>query len=287
MPKRVIEGQATLISRTIHEMAYDEVHDEIIVTNPQAGAILVFKGDANGNVPPARVIQGPKTNLIFPHAVSVDAVNDEIIVGDPGRKSVLVFPRSASGDVSPIRELFPKDGFWIVGTGVDTERDLLVVALRLRVGGQGAIHIYNRKDKGEVTPRAIITGPKTGILSPWQVETYGGKIFVALSNNVYRALYEGVEQRQGVPPDVELFSPWRSDVLGFIAVWDIDDRGDVAPRASIKGPVSELVHPAGVALNVKAGEIYASDSVRNAVYTFLVPEFFKQRGGANEQRQAK
>jgi hypothetical protein len=276
VPKRIVEGQATLISRTIHEMAYDEVNDEIIVTNPQAGAILVFSGSANGNVAPIRVIQGAKTNLIFPHAVSVDPVNNEIIVGDPGRKSVLIFPRTASGDVSPIREIWPKDGFWIVGTGVDVKRDLLVVALRLRVGGQGAIHVYNRKDHGEVTPLAVISGPKTGILSPWQLEVYDGKIFVALSNNVYRALYEGVEQRQGVPPNVELFSPWRSDVLGFIAVWDINDKGDVAPLASIKGPLSELVHPAGVALNVKHGEIYASDSVRNAVYTFLVPEFFKK-----------
>jgi hypothetical protein len=268
-------------------MAYDEVHDEIIVTNPQAGAILFFKGDSNGNVSPSRVIQGPKTNLIFPHAVSVDTVNNEVIVGDPGRKSVLIFRRDASGDVSPIRELSPKDGFWIVGTGVDPERDLLVVALRLRVGGQGAIHVYKRKDEGEATPISIITGPQTGILSPWQVEVYDGKIFVALSNNVYRALYEGVEQRQGVGPNVELFSPWRSDVLGFIAVWNITDKGDVAPRASIKGPVSELVHPAGVALNVKHGEIYASDSVRNAVYTFLLPEFFKRGNDAFEEKQLK
>jgi hypothetical protein len=229
------------------------------------------------------VIQGPKTNLIFPHAISVDTVNDELIVGDPGRKSVLIFPRDASGDVSPVRELSPKDGFWIVGTGVDSTRNLLVVALRLSVGGRGAIYIYNRTDRGEANPQAIITGPKTGILSPWQVEVYDGKIFVALSNNVYRALYEGTEQRKGVSPDVELFSPWRSDVPGFIAIWNINDRGDVAPRMTIKGPVSELVHPAGVALNPKYGEIYASDSVRNAVYTFLVPEFFKNRTEASGQ----
>lgn len=265
-------------------MAYDELHDEIIVTNPQAGAILVFRGDADGNVAPIRVIQGPKSGLVFPHAVSVDTVNDEIIVGDPGRRGVLVFPRGASGDVSPIRVLTPKDGFWIVGTGVDTVRNLLVVALRLRVGAQGAVYIFNRTDQGEATPRAVITGPKTGILSPWQVEVYDGRIFVALSNNVYRALYEGVEQRQGVSPDVEIFSPWRSDIPGFIAVWDITDQGDIAPKMSIKGPVSELVHPAGVALNVKDGEIYASDSVRNAVYTFLVPEFFKKRDDANGQK---
>src|SRR5688572_31853906 len=51
--------------------------------------------------------------------------------------------------------------FWIVGTAVDAERDLLVVALRYRVGGQGALFIFNRTDQGVAEPRAVITGPKT------------------------------------------------------------------------------------------------------------------------------
>ena len=276
VPKRIIEGQETKISRTIHEMDYDAVHDEIIVTNPQAGAILTFRGDAEGNVPPARIIQGPKTKLIFPHAVSVDPVNNELIAADPGRKSILVFKRDAVGDVSPVRELTPKaEFFWIVGTAVDAERDLLVVALRYKVGGQGALFIFNRTDQGVAEPRAVITGPKTNILSPWQVETHGGKIFAALANNVYKAYYEGVDQRRGVGKNYEISSPWRTDVLGFIGIWDITDNGDVAPKAVIKGPLSELIHPGGIALNVREGEIYASDSVRNAVYTFLVPELLK------------
>jgi DNA-binding beta-propeller fold protein YncE len=258
-------------------MDYDPVHDEIIVTNPQAGAILVFRGDASGNESPIRIIQGPKTQLFFPHTVSVDPKNNEILVGDPGKRSVLVFPREASGDVSPVRVLTPKTGFWIVGTAVDPVRNLLVVALRLRVGGQGALYVYNRTDTGDVNPRAVITGPKTGILSPWQIEIHDGKIYAALANNVYRALYEGINQRQGIGKDVEILSPWRSDVLGFIGVWDVTDGGDIAPRAIIKGPVSEMVHPGGVALNVRDGEIYSSDSVRNAVYTYLVPEFFADK----------
>lgn len=274
-PKRVIEGQATRMSRTIHEMDYDPIHDEIIVTNPQAGAILVFRGSANGNEAPIRVIQGSNTRLFFPHTVSVDTKNDEILVGDPGRRGVLVFPRNGNGNVAPKREVTPKSGFWIVGTAVDPVNDLLVVALRIRVGGQGALYIYNRTDSGDAEPRAIIAGPKTGILSPWQVEIYDGKIFVALANNVYRALYEGVFQRAGVPKDVEISSPWRSDVMGSVSVWNVTDSGDVAPRAIIKGPVSDLVHPGGVALNSRFGEIYASDSFRNGVYTYLVPEFFR------------
>jgi hypothetical protein len=44
----------------------------------------------------------------------------------------------------------------------------------------------------------------------------------------------------------------------------------------IRGPFSGLIHPVGLALNPKDGEIYVSDSVRNGVLSFLVPQFFQQ-----------
>jgi DNA-binding beta-propeller fold protein YncE len=274
-PKRVIEGQATKISRTIHVMDYDAVHDEIISSNPQAGAILIYRGGAGGDEAPIRVIQGPKTRLIFPHTVSIDTKHGEIFVGDLARRSVLVFARDAVGDVSPLRELTPDGYYGIVGTAVDPERNLLVLTSRLPQARDGALLIYNRTDNGNVKPRGIITGPKTGVLKPWDVEVHGGKIFVALLSTTYRALYDGITVRPGLTDNTEIKSPWTSGRMGFIGVWDIYDNGDVPPRAVIKGPVTGLVHPGGLAVNVKAGEIYATDSVRNGLFTFLVPEFFK------------
>jgi len=47
-PVRALEGQKTLISRTMHGFGYDAVHDEIVVTSPLAQAVLFFKGDRNG-----------------------------------------------------------------------------------------------------------------------------------------------------------------------------------------------------------------------------------------------
>ena len=41
-PDRIIEGQTTSLSRTMHGLAYDEVHDEIIVPVALSGAVLVF-----------------------------------------------------------------------------------------------------------------------------------------------------------------------------------------------------------------------------------------------------
>jgi hypothetical protein len=55
-PERVIFGQATKLSRTMHDIRYSAKRDEIYVTNPFAQAILAFRGSAKGEEAPVRVI---------------------------------------------------------------------------------------------------------------------------------------------------------------------------------------------------------------------------------------
>src|SRR5258707_6381422 len=62
-PVRALEGQKTLISRTMHGFMYDPLHDEIVVMSPLAQAVLTFRGGASGEEPPIRVIQGPRTQI--------------------------------------------------------------------------------------------------------------------------------------------------------------------------------------------------------------------------------
>src|SRR5437667_400253 len=50
------------LGRTIRGLAYDPVHDEIVVPNALADAIIVFRGDAIGAVAPIRIIQGSRRN---------------------------------------------------------------------------------------------------------------------------------------------------------------------------------------------------------------------------------
>jgi hypothetical protein len=45
------------------------------------------------------------------------------------------------------------------------------------------------------------------------------------------------------------------------------------PRSINKGPFSQLLHPKGLALNLKHGEIYIIDNIGNGLFTFLVPEW--------------
>jgi DNA-binding beta-propeller fold protein YncE len=269
-PTRVISGQKSMLGRTIHGLAYDPAHDEIVAPNALADAVLVFRGAAEGSERPVRVIQGSQTHLVTPHAVSLDLRNGEILVASLTGRRINVFRWDATGNVAPVRVIEgPKTGLGhIVGLAVDPERNLLAVA------NSQEILIFNRTDNGDVAPRARIAGPKTGITDePWQMEFYKGRIFVAASNHFHDNLYNGVTLRtdaKEVPDD-----PWLNPTLGFVGVWNIIDTGDVAPRAMIRGPYSNLLHPVGLALNPKTGEIYVSDSVRNGVLSFLVPQFFQ------------
>src|ERR1035437_5819027 len=106
----MIAGQATKLSRTMHDIRYDEARDEIYVTNPFAQSILTFRGDAKGEMEPIRIIQGSKTRLGKADTLEVDGVNNEIIV--PQGSEILVFPLDGNGNVAPLRILRGKKYGW-------------------------------------------------------------------------------------------------------------------------------------------------------------------------------
>jgi hypothetical protein len=279
----VIQGQLTHLSRTTHGIAYDTKHDEIIAPNPLAAAVVIFRGGATGEEAPVRAIQGPQTGLSRPETVAVDETNDEIYVGDPGDRRVLVYRSNADGDAKPLRAIQgPKTKLLqIVGIAVDPVRDLLVVSTYSRLpGGVTGVLIFGRKDQGDVAPRRVITGPKTGITRLRQIglDPETGRIFVAAINNEYLPPYDVDKPRAGIPPDANLPSPWNTGSEGFIGVWnDEGDDGDVPPHSMIKGRSTGIVHPAGVTFNAKDGEVIAPDAVWNGLFTFLKPELFKPR----------
>jgi DNA-binding beta-propeller fold protein YncE len=277
-PKREITGQGSKLGRTVHGLAYDGVHDEIVVPNALADAVLVFRGSAEGPEHPIRVIQGPHTHLVTPHSVSLDLAHGEMYVASLTGKRVNVFAWNANGDATPLRVIEgPSTNLGhTVGIAVDTATNLVAVA------NSRDILIFNRTDCGNVVPRGRIMGPKTGIGDePWQMELYDGEIFVAASNHLHQNLYTDVTLKSDakqVPED-----PWLNPNLGFVGVWKITDNGDVPPLAKIKGPFSGLLHPVGLALNPKDGEIYVSDSVRNGVFSFLLPQFFREGGSRSDR----
>ena len=146
-------------------------------------AILVFRGGANGEEPPLRIIQGPKTQLLGVGAldkVTVDPETGEIYI-PTARHNILVFAYGANGDVEPIRVLGGPDTQirfqeQTVGSGntrpirVDPVNNLLIVP---RIGETRndlpALLIFDRKASGNSKPRRVIRGPKTQVAGGQQM----------------------------------------------------------------------------------------------------------------------
>lgn len=265
-PSRVLGGQRTLLSRTMHDIRYDAVHDEILVTNPFAQALLVFRGGASGEEAPLRIIQGSRTQLVGfgtggLDRLDVDPVHNEIFV--PNGDSVLVFAREATGNVAPLRVIRGSET-QLQGTtvlAIDPVHNLLVVVDSGRRGGRGgAILIYNRTDNGNVKPRAVIRGPgDMGFRTSSQIQVYPPKgwIIVATQRREQTSNTRDVE-----PGGVGL------------GVWHINDNGVVPPRWHITGEKSMLKRPRGVALSPQHKEVYVADMRQNAILTYYFPEIF-------------
>jgi hypothetical protein len=242
-PTRAIAGQNTLFTRTMHDMAYDPVADEIIVPQFFAFSILTFRGDADGNIPPLRKIFGPSTQLKLPQALAIDSIHGEIFV--PQGERVLVFPRSANGDVAPIRILGGPDS--PVNGGrltVDPVHDLLFAS------SNDGIRIYHRTAKGNDKPIRTITGEDAEGASLMTTNPASGMVFAAV-------------RKEG-----------RYEASDFVGIWSIYDNGSVPARWTVGGPNGVLKDIRGIAVDTKNKTVIASDKTLNAVLTFHVPEAF-------------
>jgi len=262
VPVRILEGQKTLISRTMHSMAYDPIHDELVVNSPLTQSILTFKGGSGGETAPVRVIQGPKTQIQGTDydgndKMAMDAVNGEIYIGvatasGPRKGVVLVFDSAANGDVAPKRILggpntqfdFPTPkGQGFPHMAVDAVHNILIVSIR------GKLLLFDRTASGDARPKAVIAGPKTLLGGG------GGLVNVNPANGMVVS----------------------SCAEGSICAWDINEPGDVAPRFKI--PVQKLtgMNFSGPTLNPTYKEVIVTSSSRNAIATFYWPEIFDAR----------
>jgi len=256
VPQRAVFGQASKLSRTMHDIRYDETHDEFLVTNPFAEAILTFRGGANGQEGPIRIIQGPKTGETASR-LDVDPIHNEIFV--PSGNRIRVYPREANGDVAPIRIIEGPDTQLkeADSLAIDPINNIIVVSSSQSSNDpeNAKILIFNRTDSGNVKPRAMIRGPKSGIIRINQIAVYPPRKLIVAA----------------MPGLVDLMEPPNA----FLGVWSYDDNGDAAPRFKIPvSPKTTLKKPFGVVLNPKNKEVVISDMRMNGVLTFSVPEIF-------------
>jgi DNA-binding beta-propeller fold protein YncE len=264
VPSRIIEGQNTHLNRTVHAIAYDEVHDEIVVQSNIGQAVVTYRGGANGDEAPVRIIQGPKTLLRDPVSLFIDPVHNEYFVFNMGTDdTMLVFDRMAQGDVAPKRVL--KSPGAVSGVGaVDPVSNLIFINGRNR-----GILVYDRTAEGNAQPlRTIGNGPIGGLNNPGRIMVYPATRSIVVTSS------DGNGERDPVTRDLV--------PREYIGVWSEDDNGDVPPKWTVaKG---YLYMPRGLTLDPKKKTVIVSDKYMNSVMTFSLPELYDQRNVSQTAR---
>ena len=254
----------------MHDIEYDPIHDEISVPSPFDQAVLTFRGGAEGQEAPIRVIQGPATQLAGVQRIEVDPLNNEIFI--PQGRMILVFSREANGNVEPKRVIRgpntglrnasaaavdPINNVLVVGdAAVDPEKVIVLARgdVEAREPGSGSLLIFDRTASGDSKPIRVIQGPKTGIIATAQLQVYSPKGWIVAASPGTR----NEQETEGI----------------FVGIWSVKDNGDVPPRWKLAGPASLLKKPRGVALNPKNKEIIVADMRLNALLTYYFPEMF-------------
>ncbi len=191
LPIRLLQGDLTRLANP-HAIAIDKQNDLIFVTNhghvssrsaegvdpstlepnrpldrslavPGSGrfnppSINVYPRDGSGDLPPLRIIQGPRTQLDWPSGIGIDERGGEIYVASDTAQSILVFDHEANGNVKPIRvlkgPLTRLDS--PVGLFIDKENEELWVSNY----GNNSLNVYDLSADGDVPPkRTVRSGP--------------------------------------------------------------------------------------------------------------------------------
>jgi hypothetical protein len=240
-PVRTIKGPDVKLPNT-DQLTIDSVHREIFIgvynEYPRREFVAVYSLDADGNVPPLRILEGPDTGIGGGRngpGVTVDPVTNRLFVSGTGGK-LLIFNRTDSGNVKPRAYLRNPEG-----------------------SGPGAGFIYPEKGLlfSTVGPRGSFGGEDGG----------GGRGGPVPAGAPPRAP-AGVDDNRSYGQYSE---------SKYIGVWSVNDTGDVAPRWKIAAPPNgPLRDPVGtVVVDPKRDDVYIPDRYTNAIYVYHVPEIFK------------
>ena len=243
-----IEGDKAGISSPF-AVAVDKA-GKVYVTNQvdgyeDDGSITVYPAGRVGNVAPIAKIAGTrtgdKTGLKSPIGLAVDGSNKLYVLnefGDSGSGSITIYSPGASGNVAPEATIADAAGgkhtqlHSPAGLALDAAGNIYVTNDR----ASNSITVYPAGSKGDVAPKAIISGSNTGLSTPRGIAIdSSGNIYVANASD--GVLIDGVEEDNGSetgPATITVYPP--------------GSNGNVKPIATITGPLTSLAHPEGIAI---------------------------------------
>ena len=172
-PIRLIQGESTRLSDA-HGIAIDTKNKLLFINNWgnisdynvvgtgrfETPSITVYPLDANGDISPLRVIQGPRTQLNWPASMSLDPDTGDLYVANDMGQSVVVFRGTDQGDVAPRRVIKgQKTGIsYPTGVFVDTRNKELWVS---NLGNSSAT-VFPLTANGDVAPLRTIRSAPAG-----------------------------------------------------------------------------------------------------------------------------
>ncbi len=124
----------------------------------EPASLTIYPKGAQGDTPPLRTIQGPKTQLDWPTSLAIHPERGEIFVANDTNDSVIVFPIDADGDVAPIRVI--KGPLTMVKNPTGVALDLVNNELWVANFGSHAATVFPIDASGNVKPKRVIrSGP--------------------------------------------------------------------------------------------------------------------------------
>ena len=171
-PIRELVGDRTQLEDP-HGIAVDYTNQLMFVSNHGHGrshaenfgkfepaSITVYPLQADGDIAPLRIIEGPRTRLNWPASMWVDQERGELYVANDGDNSVLVFKTADDGNVAPTRMIRGPNTNVANPTGIflDSKNDELWVS---NMGNHSAT-VFERTADGDVAPKRVIRSAPAG-----------------------------------------------------------------------------------------------------------------------------
>ncbi len=261
-----------------------------------SASVMVYPAGSNGNAAPSATISGDSTGLNYPYGIAVDSsgnvyLADEGTIGQDGGSippSVFVYPAGSHGDVAPTAQITGTN------TGLDTPFGIAVDSSgNIYVADDGdescdgteSVYVYSAGSTGDAAPIATIGGSNTALCYPSGIALdSSGNIYVAdieaTSVFVYPPLGSSTGPLNEAPiatisgSSTGLFDPigiavdssgniYVADngeiyIPGDVFVYSAGSNGNVAPAATISGPLTGLAAPLFIAFQPAAAALSAS-----------------------------
>lgn len=266
-PKRVLEGDNTLIEFQSGLYVDQETGDVFAPNNDTVDTLVVFAHGASGDVKPKRALHTPHGTF----GIAVHDARDEMFLTTQHDSSVVVFRKGADKNDEPVR-LLQGDDTGLAdphGIAIDAKAEVFFVAnygsRALRDPGReirtGVPGLGKGRDKQNWPYGREYAIPGSGWHSEPSITVHA---LTAKGNDKPRRKIQGPKTQLNWPTGIA-FDPDRrelfvaNDMGPSVLVFDADASGDVAPKRVLKGARTKLANPTSVSLDLKNRELWVAN----------------------------